>query len=150
MANEEVYKEMTEKFQCPGCVCGSDTECGKYKLSSDCHSCDGHVLGTMTLSAGSFALGLPKGFCKPPRDLKDPNRRPVARMVIRFYASWEDGHIAWNKLNIPVWAMEQDGYLFIRVYMPRVDMGAVEVIKDGKLSMAPGALNVTEFINEID
>ena len=148
--HEEVYKEMTQKFQCPGCVCGSDTECGAYKLSSDCNSCDGHVLGTMVMGSGSFALGMPKGFCKPPRDLKDPNRRPVARMIIRFFESPEDHKSQWDRCNIPVWAMEQDGYLFIRVYMPRIDMGAVEVIKGGKLDMAPGALNVAEFIDEID
>lgn len=54
------------------------------------------------------------------------------------------------KLNVAVWAMEHEGALFVRTYSPRVDAGTVDVIPGGTLAMAPGAINVAEFADEID
>jgi hypothetical protein len=61
MTNEQLVK----KFQCPGCVCGENTSCRSYKWSEQSKKCEGHMLGTMLNFAGSIALGLPKGFCRP-------------------------------------------------------------------------------------
>lgn len=137
--------EMVEKFQCPGCVCGSDTKCGKFKQDSH-GACANHVLGTFMLGVGHIALGLPKGFNKSGMELG--GMRSSSHLPIRL---WESGkRLVWDKLNVPVWAMEQDGYLFVRTFIPRRSMHFVDVVKGGNLAMVPKAINVAEFIDEID
>lgn len=46
--------------------------------------------------------------------------------------------------------MEQDGHLFVRTYSPRIDATFVDVIKGGTLALVPDAVNVGDFIGEID
>jgi hypothetical protein len=152
--------ELVEKFQCPGCVAGN-TECGKYEPANPAGpgsvKCESHVLGTWAGIGNNFALGLPKGFCKPgPRlDLEksDPFYR-TARYQIEIRL-WSAGSPPtqpgfWDKLNVPVWAMEKEGFLFVRTYAPRVNCSWVDVIEGGTLALVPGAINVAEFIDEID
>ena len=142
------FKDMTEKFQCPGCACGMDTNCGKYATddADGTNSCRAHVLGTSLMGVGHIALGMPKGFNKP-------GRAPYAdrdwnKMSFRFWAAGTNP--GWNKLNIAVWAMEEDGFLLVRTYMPRIDYACVDVIEGGKLSDCPNALDVRKFYDEID
>jgi len=135
--------EMVEEFQCPGCVCGSDTKCGFYKNDKDLNACSSHVLKTFILGIGYIAIGLPRGFCRP-----GPNEGIKNKMAIRL---WDDGkYPAWDKLNIAVWAMEEEGTLFVRTYSPRINYSVVDVIDGGTLDMCPNAINVAEFIDEID
>lgn len=56
----------------------------------------------------------------------------------------------WDRLNVPVWAMVDDGFLFVRTFAPRVNMSWVDVIEGGDLSMVPNAINVGAFVGEID
>jgi hypothetical protein len=136
---------LIEKFQCPGCVSGSDTQCGEFVFDSNTSSCSAHVLGTSDLSTGPFALGLPKGFCRPGFDA---DRKPRDKIDIRL---WEAGTTpGWDRLNIAVWAMEYEGALMVRTFMPRINFTAVDVIDGGALSIAPGAINVADFIEDID
>jgi hypothetical protein len=139
-------KEMVEMFQCPGCVCGSDTTCGRFKLEDDYgQHCAAHVLGTSILGVGTFALGLPKGFN---RSGVDPvTKMPLSRMNIRLY---ETGAPEWDHLNVPVWALEREGFLFVRTYSPRVNKTIVHVIKGGALALVPNALDVAKFEDQID
>lgn len=38
------YVALIEEFQCTGCVCGSDTSCGKFEIvDKDSNCCNGHV-----------------------------------------------------------------------------------------------------------
>lgn len=46
--------------------------------------------------------------------------------------------------------MELDGYLFVRTVSPRTARIFTDVIEGGTLAMAPGAINVGEFYDEID
>lgn len=146
--NELKKIEMVEEFQCPGCVCGSDTSCGRYNFSEDDKKCTGHVLGTMLGLGNSIALGLPKGFHKPGWDFSREPVRARNTIDVRLWAKGESPE--WDHLNVPVWAMEQDGYLFVRTFAPRVNMSWVDVIEGGTLEMVPKAINVSKFINEID
>ena len=57
-------EEMVQEFFCPGCVAGSDLECGAYKEARG--GCDGWVPGTLIMPGGNIALGFPKGFNKIP------------------------------------------------------------------------------------
>ena len=68
----------------------------------------------------SIALGLPKGFNRPG---SGPRDEQLNRMRIRL---WSGGaRPIWDRLNVPVWAMEgtgeDAGFLFVRTYMPRLN-----------------------------
>jgi hypothetical protein len=64
---------------------------------------------------------------------------------------WPEGKSPeWDRFNVPVWAMEKEGYLFVRTYLPRLNESYIDVIERGTLDMVPGAINVGEFIDEID
>ena len=147
-----VYEEMTEEFQCPGCVCGNDIGCGSYEYHSVKKSCMGHVLGTHFGLGNIVALGLPKGFNKPGWDTDSNDRFHAGKcknlMEIRFWADGE--HPDWDDLNVPIWAMEKDGYLFVRTYCPRLNIGYVDVIKGGTLELCPRAIDVATIYDEID
>jgi len=98
----------------------------------------------MGIRSGLLCLGLPKGFCRVSGH-KDKSEAHVRIFLKEGYdAHWD------NRFNIPVWAMEQDGFLFVRTFMPRVDITVVDVIEGGTLALVPGAVNVGEFIDEID
>lgn len=142
-------KPFVERFQCPGCLRGSDTACGAYVISGGGYgpSCGAHRLGTLMMPAGMIALGLPKGFSKPGLDEDD---KPLAtRMRIRFWSHGEAPE--WDHLNVPVWALEQEGFLFVRTYCPRINVAYVDVIEGGtRAELCPQAVNVADFYNEID
>jgi len=140
-------EEMVERFLCPGCVCGGDVRCGHYRPDGSYgHRCEGHVLGTVMLPVGNFALGLPRGFNRPgPRDDRATTRNT---MVVRLWAGGRRPE--WDRFNVAVWAMERDGFLFVRTYVPRLNDAMVDVVEGGSLAMAPGAVDVGEFADEID
>ena len=138
-------RRLVKQFQCPGCGSGSDTHCGSYNFSPQYQHCMSHVLGTVLGLGNTIALGLPKGFNKP--GLRE-NFECRNRMDIRL---WEkDTYPEWDRFNIAVWAMKEDGFLFVRTYAPRINHTWVDVIEGGALELCPGAVNVAEFIDEID
>jgi hypothetical protein len=137
--------EMVENFQCPGCVCGSDTKCGNFRtepLTPNDGACQNHVAGTYVMSKGKLCLGLPTGFNQVgilPKELKSN---------IRLFESFDP--TLYNHLNVPVWAMEKDGFLFVRCFCPRKNYSFVDVINGGKLSDVPNAIDVGKFVDQID
>jgi hypothetical protein len=140
-------REMVEKFLCPGCSCGMDVTCGKYDPSTDYgHMCSGHVLGTSLNLSIKFALGMPKGFNRSPPD--EGKKSGMLKMNIRLFNN-EIKTPEWDNLNVPVWAMEYDGFLFVRTYCPRIADQYVDVIENGSLEMVPNAIDVSKFYNEI-
>lgn len=146
MTNEELI----EKFQCTGCVAGPNPKsCESYKPSKNPAfvQCEGHVLGTIIAGIGNFALGLPKGFCRPGWDFT--NDRPASKMAIRLWPTPPPATM-WDYLNVPVWALVKDGFLFVRTYSPRTNTPFVDVIEGGTLDLVPNALNVETFYDDID
>lgn len=137
--------EMVEEFQCPGCTCGGPKACDKFKLRSlpcpEDHGvwCESHSAGTFLMGFGRIALGLPKGFCR---------YGPSDKLDIRLYQKGTKPE--WDRLNVAVWAMVKDGFLFVRTYSPRVNKCSVDVVEGGDLGMVPGAIDVSKFIDEID
>ena len=138
-------KELVEKFQCPGCVLGSDTACGSYNFDHRELRCVTHVLGTQIGLGNPIALGLPKGFNKPGFNEKG---RPKNKVNVRLFQVGT--YPEWDYLNIPVWALEKDGFLFVRTFAPRIDCSWVDVVDGGTLKLCPNAINVAEFYNKID
>lgn len=145
---------MISEFICCGCVAGNDTEtCEEFKFHQ--RGCANHSMGTSVFGTpGHFALGLPKGFCKPGYIKFGTVGKPTDQMFIHCYVSMEDHNTAmgeYDKFNVPVWALEKDGYLFIRVYRPRINQTLVDVIKGATVSQLPDSvIDVVEFYDEID
>jgi hypothetical protein len=136
-------KELVEKFQCPGCVCGMNTDCGEYNYDHREMRCVSHICGTQLGLGNVIALGMPKGFNKT--GFREQSRNKID---IRL---WRKGtNPEWDRLNVPVWAMEKDGFLFVRTFAPRINMSWVDVIECGTLKLCPQAIDVSKFINEID
>jgi hypothetical protein len=149
----ENAKRLIEKFLCPGCVCGMNVDCGHYKPGEGGDEkpgfeCLGHVLGTVLMPGiGNIALGLPKGFNRPgycPLCKRSPNQMPVRL--------WPAGtHPKWDDFNIPVWALEKDGFLFVRTACPRVAYYFVDVFEGGKASeLCPRAIDMTSQYDSYD
>jgi hypothetical protein len=142
--NNKQMKKLVEKFQCPGCVCGSDTECGKYNYDPNDMRCTSHVLGSMAGAENNFALGMPKGFDRPGFTDKG---KAKSKMDIRL---WEAGkRPEWDELNVPVWAMEKDGFLFVRTFAPRINFAWTDVIENGTIGMCPKAIDVSKIMGHI-
>ena len=143
------FERMIKKFQCPGCVCGPKPKtCSAFKLSEDvgAQKCSGHVMGTSINGQIHVALGLPTGFCRSPP--QDDKKRTRSQLEIGL---WLKGtKPLWDHLNVPVWALVQDGHLFVRTYRPRVDRSQIDVIAGGTLAMVPNAIDVKPFYDEID
>lgn len=138
-------EEIVEKFICPGCVVGSDTECGSYKPGEDHQGCTSHILGTIILPApGSIALGMPKGFNRP--GYCSLEKRTHNQMVIRVWPNGEQPK--WDLYNIPVWKLTQEGILFVRTVAPRIAAMYVDIVED--VSVECNATDVTKHYNEYD
>jgi len=141
-----IQKTMIEKFQCPGCTCGSSTDDGCFKESEASLACKNHSAGTFISDIGCVNLGLPNGF-----NHNGPVNKRQQHSIIRLFETLPEGH--YNKFNVPVWVMEYEGYLFVRCYLPLTNRTFVDVIKNGKIChINPGALpiDVNDFIEEIN
>jgi hypothetical protein len=134
--------EMVEEFQCPGCTCGGPKTCEQLKIKeySPGFCCGSHSAGTFLMGFGRLALGLPKGFCR---------YGPGDKLEIRLHSKG-GAKTTWDHLNVAVWAMVKDGFLFVRTYSPRVNHCAVDVVEGGDLGMVPGAIDASKFMEEID
>ena len=123
-------KDMTEKFVCPGCVCGSDTKCGVYEPNG-ISGCRRHVIGTSVNLCVPFALGLPVGFCRPGLATATEYGR-----WLDIYLFTQDDHDVLRSLqdemNVIVWYHHDDGFLFMRMYMPRINTGVTMVCDLGE------------------
>jgi hypothetical protein len=141
-------KKMIEKFQCPGCVSGSNTSCEKYCCPQTNYSgfrCGNHIPETILSPGGKICLGLPTGFNKVGQASIN-----MGQWYIRLYNSPpKTDH--YDKFNVPVWIMEKEGYLFVRCFSPRVNRSYVDVFKNGKKTDVKfNPIDVAEFIDEID
>lgn len=141
-------EEMIKKFQCPGCVGGpSPRSCEEFKLVKEYGAkCAGHVMGTSINLMTHIALGLPKGYNRSgPRDDMTRTRSTLSLGL------WVKGTAPeWDKLNVPVWASEQEGFLFVRTYSPRTDRTRIDVVEGGTMALVPGALDTNKFVDEFD
>lgn len=147
---------LVEKFQCPGCMLGSDTECGSFKLNDALGagaSCKPHVAGTVFMLGGRVYLGLPKGFNKAGPLVDRDAFYEGAKNNIRL---WTFGtHPEWNNCNVAVWAMDgvddYAGFLLVRTMLPRIGLNFIDIIEGGeRAKLCPNALDVATFIDEID
>ncbi len=103
-------KKAVEEYQCPGCVCGSDTECFEEGESL---SCGKHVTGTTGIGIGKILLSMPKGF----------NRvGPYDKLNLLIFDKYGSCHWEYDRWNIPVWKyLDKNGNTIIRGISPRIN-----------------------------
>ena len=112
---DSVIKEAIERYQCPGCACGSEVgDCFKNEYASGCSA---HVVGTTLSGVGRIALGMPKGF----------NRIGGDETKIYLFAepAWD---YSSDKLNIPVWKYFDGTNTLIRGLSPRISSPFLHVV----------------------
>ncbi|KKK53446.1 hypothetical protein LCGC14_3094730, partial [marine sediment metagenome] len=56
----------------------------------------------------------------------------------------------YDFFNIAVWTMEEDGFLFVRSFSPRVDITFIDVFEGGKLTDVPEATDISPILDKID
>jgi len=141
-----------EKFQCPGCIHGSSpATCTKYKLYSarEFFHCANHYAATSVLTGNGMEtlnLGLPTGFSRI-----GPVDRTKLPTNIRIHDGSPKDEPTWfDTKNVPVWKAKIDGVLYVRTYLPRINVGYVDIFLKGELVDIEGALDVTEAIKEME
>lgn len=144
----DTQREMIMNFQCPGCSadCVSCSNCDFDDLGNGMFRCSNHSAGTIMGGVGKIALGLPKGFNKVGAV---GNNLTEFSTNVRLVENPESTQ--YNFFNMPIWAMEEDGYLFVRCYCPRINFGYVDVIKGGTIEeVCPKAVNIKEAYDDFD
>jgi len=104
-------QKIIEHYQCPGCVCGSDTTC--YKQGSYLE-CEKHVAGTRIYpNVGRILLGMPVGFNRYGSD---------ENMELYIFPSMDSGW-GFDKLNVPVWKYfdKKTDCTIVRGMSPRIN-----------------------------
>ena len=106
-------KNAIEKYQCCGCVHGSDVSCYEKNDMSGC-GCGKHQAGTMLLPIiGTVFLGLPNGF----------NRLGVFKeMQPNIYENFTGSGWEYNTLNVPIWKhLTKEEHTIVKGFMPRLN-----------------------------
>jgi len=150
--------EMVGEFMCPGCTLGCKStmdDCGKIEQQPNgakeggSWTCNNHSAGTMMAGIGKILLGMPKGFNRVGFNTSSLHPRDHQHNPIRLWTEMPpEDH--WDNLNVPVWAMEYEGHLLVRTYCPRINVNWTDVVKGGTRDLVPNAINVAEFVDEID
>ena len=123
----ELQLKLVSEFQCPGCSAGGGIDSGCFK-QSDNLSCANHCAGTYMGGIGCVNLGLPKGFNR-----LGPVNKDIQRSNIRLFTELPE----YNVFNMPLWALEEDGHLFVVVALPRLQQFWVDVVPGKKISDLP-------------
>jgi hypothetical protein len=134
--------KMVEKYQCPGCVKGSDVKCGAFaieQMDNGGFKCSGHAAGTIAMSpsgVNKIVLGLPPIFGS-----LAPNDRHV--MVLIDQKAGQQYVKPNDEANIPVWKMRYDGDTLVRIARPLSGRFTTLVV-DGDIDV-PHAMDVSKL-----
>lgn len=138
--------EAIREYNCPGCMHGPEApRCPQY--APDARGCSGHYPGTMGLGIGTFALGLPRGFC---RFGKQDTKR------VEIFESWsamvELQPNIRTIFSVPVWKhLDEHGNTVIRWFSPRTNAGWSNMVLGDCRDMMPNAIDITqEHLNNMD
>jgi len=121
---ENKIKNAIEKYQCTGCVNGSDISC--YEERQGSLSCKSHLSGTIMTPAGKILLGLPKGFCR---------LGPYGSLIPNIWSDFNTSDWNYDKWNIPVWKhLTKDGHTLVRGISPRTNVPFIHIYLEDCMS----------------
>lgn len=104
-----------ERYQCSGCISGSDTSCFKANETAGGVGCGKHFSGTIISGVGKVFLGLPNGFNRLGHF---ENMKPIIFKSFKEFIESDWGK--YDNFNIPVWKyLDQHGNTLVRGLMPR-------------------------------
>jgi len=115
---ETKIKLAIEKYQCSGCIFGSDISCFESNSEGGI-GCGKHYAGTVEAGIGRIFFGMPKGFNR----LGDyPKLKP------NIYNTFESSNWKYDMWNIPVWKyLSKEGHTFVRGIIPRRNESFIHV-----------------------
>ena len=103
-----------ERYQCSGCISGSDTSCFKENEAGGV-GCGKHFSGTIISGVGKIFLGLPKGFNRLGHY---DNMKPTIFKSFKYFIESDWGE--YDNFNRPVWKhLDKHGNTLVRGLMPR-------------------------------
>ncbi|MFA5071130.1 MAG: hypothetical protein WC511_02055 [Candidatus Pacearchaeota archaeon] len=147
----ETVLKAVEKYFCPGCMqaCNRGERCQNVSKSSNWggFTCSKHHPGTFIGGLTKIYLGFPRGFNKVPAE-SPYNIKPEMVEIC--------GPTDFNHLNIPVWALEDNGNLFVKYVSPRTNVVNVLIYlnltleKFREIVVKYPVIDVSEFVNQID
>ena len=152
--------ELVEEYQCPGCIYGPNpTDCQQFSEAN--FGCSSHHAAMGMAPQGLIFAGLPKGFNRVGLNAQrsivsdgekmDGQLRVFENVEAASETTRPGVNAAYDEFNVPVWAMEHNGDLLVRVFSPRIGVHYVDVIGGAtKSDVAPEAIDVAEFIDDID
>ena len=127
---DQITKKAVERYQCPGCVDGSDISCYEKGNALECKK---HCAGTMGFPImGRFFLGMPKGF----------NRLGACENTkIFIFRSLKESDWTYDKFNIFVWKyLDEHGNTIVRGISPRINSPWIHIfLEDCILKITQGA-----------
>ena len=135
-----------ERYQCSGCISGSDITCFKANETSGGVGCGKHLSGTTIIGIGKVFLGLPKGFNRLGHL---GNMKPVIFISFKEFA--ESGWKEYNKFNRPVWKyLDEHGNTLVRGLMPRRNEPFLHIFLEDCISQIDCLEITKEDIDEMD
>jgi hypothetical protein len=135
-----------ERYQCSGCISGSNTSCFKANEDAGGIGCGNHLSGTYISGIGKILLGLPKGFNRLGRheDLK-----PTIFKSFKDFT--ETGWKEYNNFNRPVWKhLDKHGNTLVRGLMPRRNEPFLHIFLENCISQIHCVEISKEQIDEMD
>lgn len=122
---EKEIEEAIKDYQCAGCISGPSLTCFE-KSEIGGIGCKKHYSGTNIMPGiGKIFLGMPKGFDRLGHQ-KD--------MKVTIFKTQEQQEEEWeyDEYNIAIWKHQNEkNHIFIRGYMPRLNLGFIHVILNG-------------------
>ena len=142
-------KNAIERYQCSGCISGSNISC--YKKSDWSSGCGGHCAGTLITGIGKIFLGMPKGF----------NRLGCSfgaeqQLKIEIYEKFNEedvwmGSHPMSKFNVACWKhLNEFGHTMVRGLKPRKNEPFLYIFLEDCMNKIGGIELTNEELAEID
>lgn len=130
----DLVKDITEKYLCPGCSCGSDPNtCDQFKPNDKNNFlttkfgpvCLNHCAGTSIGTARGIIkimLGFPKGFCRVPSGYSTFELSSKNPNFIEYIFETEYDNTINEKFTIPFWKhLDEHGNTIAKYFCPRIN-----------------------------
>lgn len=130
-----------ERYQCSGCISGSDTSCFKENEDVGGVGCGDHFSGTIISGIGKIFTGLPKGFNRLGHL---ENMKPT---IFNNFSDWG----CYDSFNAPVWKhLDKHGNTLVRGLMPRRNEPFLHIFLENCISKIHCLEISKEDIDEMD
>lgn len=147
---KENIKNGIEEYQCPGCITGSNIECGEYVKRDWSESCGKHFAATSIGMSIKIFLGMPTGFNRTGTAMGEDIKLKLD-IFESFDTVWDKSGEPYDKYNIPVWKhLNEKGHTLVRGLSPRNNAPFLHVILEDCMDKIECFEVTQELMNEMD